>query len=76
MREKELAGNCCPISIVTYALSDWASVISGVPHGSVFGPIIHKRLTKRHIGEIISIWRRHKASSSIIFSSLLPRAKK
>ena len=68
MREKKLAGNCCRISIVTYALSDWASVISGVPHGSV--------LTKRYISEIISIWRRHKASSSIIFSSLLPRAKK
>ena len=25
---------------VTFALSDWVSVISGVPHGSVFGPIL------------------------------------
>ena len=76
MREKELASNYRPISIVTSALSDWASVISGVSLGSVFGSIIHKRLTKRYIREIISIWRRQKASSSTIFSSLLPRAKK
>ena len=39
MREKELASNYRPISIVTSALSDWASVISGVPMGVFLVPL-------------------------------------
>ena len=38
--------------------------------------IIYKRFTKAYSSEIISICRRHKASSSIISSSLRPRAIK
>ena len=42
----------------------------------IFIYIIYKRFTKAYSSEIISICRRHKASSSIISSSLRPRAIK